>query len=129
MVCAAALAEPPAVQQYTRLAVAWFTVIGVYGFYVAWLVLGLVEGEMVRNGWDYAAAKEFIGAWHRIPTGVTSGIMGVGYWVYVLNVFLTILIARYVKTKPDGYLVKFAAVSAAALFVGTVQGVLQVHAR
>lgn len=104
----------------------WFTVIGVYGFYIAWLVLGLVEGEMVRSGWDYAAAKEFVGAWHRIPTGVTSGIMGVGYWTYVLNVFLTLWVARYVKNKADGYLLKFSAVSAAALFVGTVQGVVQV---
>ena len=104
----------------------WFTVIGVYGFYFAWLVLGLIEGEMVRQGWQYAAAKEYIGAWHRIPTGITSGIMGVGYWTYVLNVVLTIYVARFVKNKPDGYLVKFALVSALALFVGTVQGVLQV---
>ncbi len=104
----------------------WFTVIGVYGFYVSWLVLGLIEGEMVRQGWQYAAAKEYIGAWHRIPTGITSGIMGVGYWTYVLNVVLTIFVARFAKNKPDGYLVKFALVSALALFVGTVQGVLQV---
>ncbi len=104
----------------------WFTVIGVYGFYAAWLVLGLVEGEMVRQGWTYAAAKDYIGAWHRIPTGITSGIMGVGYWTYVLNVVLTVYVARFVKNKPDGYLVKFALVSALALFVGTVQGVMQV---
>lgn len=104
----------------------WFTIIGVYGFYFSWLVLGLVEGEMVRQGWQYAAAKEYIGAWHRIPTGVTSGIMGIGYWTYVLNVVLTVFVARFVKNKPDGYLVKFALVSALALFVGTVQGVLQV---
>lgn len=104
----------------------WFTLIGVYGFYASWLILGVIEGEMVRNGWDYAAAKEFMGAWHRIPTGITSGIMGVGYWTYVLNVFLTIWVARYVPNKPNGYLIKFSAVSALALFVGTVQGVLQV---
>lgn len=104
----------------------WFTVIGVYGFYVSWLVLGLVEGEMVRQGWQYAAAKEFVGVWHRIPTGVTSGIMGIGYWTYVLNVLLTVYVARFVKQKPDGFLMKFAVVSALALFVGTVQGVLQV---
>lgn len=109
----------------------WFTIIGVYGFYISWLVLGLIEGEMVRQGWQYPAAKEYIGAWHRIPTGITSGIMGIGYWTYVLNVALTIYVARFV-TRPkdaknhDGHLVKFAAVSASALFVGTVQGVLQV---
>ncbi|MEZ4664025.1 MAG: cbb3-type cytochrome c oxidase subunit I [Caldilineaceae bacterium] len=36
----------------------WFTVIGVFGFYLSWLILGLVEGHMVANGWDYMAAKE-----------------------------------------------------------------------
>lgn len=104
----------------------WFTLIGVYGFYLSWLALGLVEGEMVRQGWQYAAAKEYMGVWHRIPTGITSSIMGVGYWTYVANVLLTIYVARFVKNKPQGYLVKFAGVSALALFVGTVQGVLQV---
>jgi len=104
----------------------WFTVIGVFGFYLAWLILGIVEGNMVSHGWDYMAAKEALGAWHRLPTRLTSSIMGVGYWTYVLNVFLTVWSARYVVHKPFGYLTKFMLVSAAALFVGTVQGVLQV---
>lgn len=104
----------------------WFTLIGVFGFYLAWLLLGLVEGSMVRQGMDYMAAKEALGAWHRVPTRITSSIMGVGYWTYVLNVFLTAWAGRYVRHKPLGYLTKFAVVSAGALFVGTVQGVLQV---
>ncbi len=104
----------------------WFTLIGVFGFYLSWLVLGLVEGNMVRHGIDYMAAKEAVGAWHRVPTRITSSIMGVGYWTYVLNVFLTAWAGRYVKQKPYGYLTKFAVVSAGALFVGTVQGVMQV---
>lgn len=104
----------------------WFTVIGVFGFYLAWLVLGLVEGNLVSHGWDYMAAKEYLGAWHRVPTRITASIMGVGYWTYVLNVFLTVWAARFVKNKPLGYLNKFIVVSAAALFIGTVQGVLQV---
>ena len=104
----------------------WFTVIGVFGFYLAWLVLGLVEGAMVRQGWDYLAAKEAVGSWHSVPTRITSSIMGVGYWTYVLNVLLTAWVGRHVKVKPYGYLTKFAVVSAVALFVGTVQGVLQV---
>lgn len=104
----------------------WFTLIGVFGFYVAWLVLGLVEGNMVAHGMDYMAAKEALGAWHRVPTRITATIMGLGYWTYVLNVFLTAWAGRHVSRKPLGYLTKFAVVSAAALFVGTVQGVLQV---
>jgi len=104
----------------------WFTVIGVFGFYLSWMILGLVEGHMVANGWDYMAAKEAVGAWHRVPTRLTSSIMGIGYWTYVLNVGLTVGAARNVASKPQNYLTKFAAVSAGALFVGTVQGVLQV---
>ena len=104
----------------------WLTVIGVFGFYVAWLTLGLVEGNMVRHGWEYLAAKEALGKWHRIPTALTSTIMGFGYWSYVLNVFLTALAARSVRHKPLNYLTKFSLVSAGALFVGTVQGVIQV---
>ena len=104
----------------------WFTLIGVFGFYLSWLVLGLVEGSMVRHGMDYMAAKEALGAWHRVPTRMTSSIMGLGYWTYVLNTFLTVYAARNVLEKPFGYLSKFVVVSAGALFVGTVQGVLQV---
>jgi heme/copper-type cytochrome/quinol oxidase subunit 1 len=104
----------------------WFTVIGVFGFYLAWLVLGLIEGNMVAHGWDYVAAKEFLGKAHKLPTAITSGIMGLGYWTYVLNVFLTGFAARKVARKSLGYLTKFALVSAGALFIGTVQGVIQV---
>jgi heme/copper-type cytochrome/quinol oxidase subunit 1 len=104
----------------------WFTLIGVFGFYLAWLLLGLVEGRMVAQGMDYMAAKEVLGAWHRVPTRITASIMGVGYWTYVLNVFLTVWAGRHVRRQPFGYLTKFAVVSAAALFVGTVQGVIQV---
>jgi heme/copper-type cytochrome/quinol oxidase subunit 1 len=104
----------------------WFTVIGVFGFYLAWLVLGLVEGNMVRHGIDYTVAKDILGSAHRVPTRMTASIMGLGYWTYVLNVFLTLYVGRHVKVKPLGHLQKFIAVSAAALFVGTVQGVIQV---
>ncbi|MCB9458691.1 MAG: cbb3-type cytochrome c oxidase subunit I [Anaerolineaceae bacterium] len=104
----------------------WFTFIGVFGFYLAWLILGLVEGNLVRGGMEYLDAKAQIGSWHTVPTRITSSIMGVGYWTYVLNVFLTVWAAKKDSPKPLGYLTKFVVVSAGALFVGTVQGVLQV---
>jgi hypothetical protein len=52
--------------------------------------------------------------------------MGFGYWSYVFNVFLTVFAARHVAHKKHNYLTKFAVVSASALFIGTVQGVIQV---
>ena len=120
------LANRPLYSNTLASASFWFTLIGVFGFYLAWLILGLVEGNLVRGGMDYMAAKELIGAAHRVPTRMTASIMGVGYWTYVLNVFLTITAARNVEHKPHAHLLKFVGVSAAALFVGTVQGVIQV---
>ncbi len=104
----------------------WFTLIGLFGFYMAWIVLGLIEGSMVRNGWVYLAAKDYIGNWHKVPTAMTASLMGFGYWAYVLNTLLTAFASRDVQNKPLGYLTKFSVVSALGLFIGTVQGVIQV---
>ena len=104
----------------------WMTLTGLLGFYLAWLVLGLVEGQMVAHGWDYLAAKDFLGNWHKLPTGISASIMGMGYWTYVLNAFLTAIAARHVKVKPGGNIARFLLVAAGGLFIGTVQGVIQV---
>ena len=104
----------------------WMTLIGLLGFYLAWLVLGLVEGQMVANGWDYLAAKDALGNWHKLPTAISASIMGMGYWTYVVNAFLTVFASRFVKDRPTGNLARFLLVAAGGLFIGTVQGVIQV---
>ena len=104
----------------------WFTLVGLLGFYISWLVLGLVEGQMVAHGWDYLAAKDYLGNWHKLPTAISASIMGMGYWTYVLNAFLTAFAARFVKNKPAGNIARFLLVAAGGLFIGTVQGVIQV---
>ena len=104
----------------------WLTLLGLIGFYVAWLVLGLVEGQMVAHGWEYLAAKDYLGNWHKLPTAISASIMGMGYWTYVLNAFLTAFAARHVQNKPSGNLTRFLLVAAGGLFIGTVQGVIQV---
>jgi len=53
--------------------------------------------------------------------------MGLGYWCFATNVFVTVFQSRTVKVpKPQWHLWKFFATGAAALTVGTVQGVIQV---
>jgi hypothetical protein len=104
-----------------------FTALGVSGFYLAWLVLGIVEGSMVQNGIEYSAAKEAVGKWHSVPLKATGMLLGLGYWTYALNAVLTAWFAREVDgDKPHGHLIKFVVVGTVALTVGTVQGVLQV---
>lgn len=109
----------------------WCTLVGVFGFYGALTVLGYVEGNMVHQGWDYYVAKDYLGAWHKVPIIVFAATMGVGYWTFVTNVIMSY--RRWEKevkagraSNPEGYVLKFFVMSAIGLLIGTVQGVYQV---
>ena len=71
-------------------------------------------GRLVAHGWDYAAAKAHMGKWYKVPVGMGAGVMGLGYWCFAANVFLTIFQSRLVRVpKPSGHLWKFFATGAA----------------
>ena len=106
----------------------WFTAVGLLVFYVALIANGIAMGRLVSNGWDYEAAKLHMGKAYRVPVGIGAGVMGLGYWCFAANVFLTVFQARLVRVpKPSGHLWKFLVTGAAGLTVGTVQGVIQVQ--
>jgi hypothetical protein len=105
----------------------WFTAVGLLVFYVAFVGNGIAIGRLVAHGADYEAAKASMGKWYKVPVGIGAGVMGLGYWCFAANVFLTVFHARLVRVpKPSGHLWKFLATGAAGLTVGTVQGVIQV---
>jgi hypothetical protein len=106
----------------------WFTVIGLAVFYVSLIANGLAMGPLIEHGWTYPAAKAHMGQWYKAPTGMGAGVMGLGYWCFATNVLVTIFQSRLVHVeKPQWHLWKFFATGAAALTVGTVQGVIQVQ--
>jgi hypothetical protein len=106
----------------------WFTAIGLAIFYVSLIGNGIAMGSLIEHGWTYPAAKAHMGNWYKAPTGMGAGIMGLGYWCFATNVAVTIFQARLVRVpKPQWHLWKFFATGAAALTVGTVQGVIQVQ--
>ncbi len=112
----------------------WATVIGVFGFYIAMLSIGIYEGMMVHAGWAYDAARDWMGAWHKAPMALTAAVMGIGYWTFVTNVYVTVGQASGErKIWPDKgpsngemLLARFFVVGATGLLFGTVQGVYQV---
>ena len=105
----------------------WLTVAGAAGFYVSNVVLGLVFGQMSHDGIGYETAKPMLGALRTVPIAVSAGIMGVGYWTFTAEILLTVWAARKVAAKkPHGHLLKFFAIGGIGLFIGTVQGVIQV---
>src|SRR6184192_2702521 len=106
----------------------WFTAIGLAVFYVSLVGNGIAMGPLIEHGWTYPAAKAHMGQWYKVPTGMGAGVMGLGYWCFATNVMVTIFQSRLVKVpKPQWHLWKFFATGAAALTVGTVQGVIQVQ--
>jgi|GEM_PF-700301 len=106
----------------------WFTAVGLAIFYVSLIGNGIAIGRLVEHGWDYQLAKAHMGKWYKVPTGMGAGIMGLGYWCFAANVGLTVFQSRLVRVpKPQWHLWKFLATGAAALTVGTVQGVIQVQ--
>lgn len=112
----------------------WATLIGVFAFYCAMLALGLYEGAMVHAGWAYDAARDYMGAWHKMPMMFTGIIMGIGYWTYVTNVYMTVGRASGERkidpakgaSDAEFLLAKFLAVGATGLLFGTAQGVYQI---
>lgn len=106
----------------------WFTVVGLVVFYVSLIGNGIAMGPLIEHGWSYPAAKAHMGNWYKGPTGAGAGVMGLGYWCFATNVCVTIFQSRLVRVpKPHWHLWKFFATGAAALTVGTVQGVIQVQ--
>ncbi len=106
----------------------WFTVVGLLVFYVSLIGNGIAMGHLIEHGSTYPAAKEHLGRWYKVPTGMGAGVMGLGYWCFASNVALTIFQSRLVRVpKPQWHLWKYFATGAAALTVGTVQGVIQVQ--
>src|SRR5207253_1746752 len=106
----------------------WFTVVGLFVFYVSLIGNGIAIGRLVEHGWDYQLAKNHLGKWYKVPTGIGAGVMGLGYWCFATNVGVTIFQSRLLRfTRPQRHLWKFFATGAAALTVGTVQGVIQVQ--
>jgi hypothetical protein len=106
----------------------WFTVAGLAVFYVSLIGNGIAMGRLMEHGWSYPDAKAHLGNWYKVPTGMGAGVMGLGYWCFATNAIVTIFQSRLVRVpKPQWHLWKFFATGAAALTVGTVQGVIQVQ--
>src|SRR3954447_22645909 len=106
----------------------WFTAAGLAVFYVALIGDGIEMARLVHHGWTYPDAKAHLGKWYKVPVGMGAGVMGLGYWCFATNVFLTVFQSRLVRVpEASWHLWKFIAAGAAGLTVGTVQGVIQVQ--
>ena len=69
----------------------WLSTVGVLGFFLSLVTLGIAEGSMIHEGMTYAEALDVVGPVHHISIVTTAFLMGFGYWAFILNVLLTVV--------------------------------------
>src|SRR5947208_14705191 len=57
----------------------WFTVVGLFVFYVSLICNGIAIGRLVQHGSDYQLAKEHMGNSYKVPHGIGGGLVGLRY--------------------------------------------------
>ena len=65
----------------------WWTTIGIAGFYTTLLFFGITEGFMLLE--EPSRISE-IHHYYGIVISIVSTVMGVGFWVFFTNIFLTV---------------------------------------
>ncbi len=64
----------------------WWTAIGVSCFYSTLIVFGIIEGNLLLSE---PSAVPGVHHYYGLVVSVVSTVMGVGFWVFLVNVFLT----------------------------------------
>lgn len=65
----------------------WWTVIGISCFYTTLMVFGIWEGNLLLHDPDKVAE---VHRWYGPVISVVATAMGMGFWIYFANIFLTV---------------------------------------
>jgi len=65
---------------------------GVSMWYLSMVNLGLAEGNlMLAQGIGFHEAKDAMQPWHTLGFVIPATVMGIGHWLFIVNVYLTVL--------------------------------------
>lgn len=65
----------------------WWTTLGIAGFYSTLIIFGTFEGYLLLNEPERMAS---VHRYYGPIISVVSSVMGVGFWVFFANLFLTV---------------------------------------
>jgi len=65
----------------------WWTTIGAAGFYLILMVFGVIEGVLLL---DKSPEIDHVHQIYRSVVAVAASVMGIGLWIYLTNIILTI---------------------------------------
>ncbi len=65
----------------------WWTSLGIAGFYSTLMIFGILEGQALLN--DDLVLMDEIHSYYGRTIAIVSTGMGIGFWVYFANLFMT----------------------------------------
>jgi cbb3-type cytochrome oxidase subunit 1 len=65
----------------------WWTTIGALCFYLILMIFGAIEGVLLLNK---SPELDHVHQIYRSVVAVSASVMGIGLWIYLTNVILTI---------------------------------------
>jgi len=68
----------------------WWTTIGIAGFYTTLLTFGILEGRAMLSNPNNDDAVQAIHQYYGPIISVVATVMGIGFWTYFANIYLTI---------------------------------------
>jgi cbb3-type cytochrome oxidase subunit 1 len=84
------LGRPMYSARLSRLSL-WGMVTGVCMWYLSMVTLGWIEGNlMLGQGIGFLEAKEAVQPWHTVGFVIPATVMGLGHWLFIANVYLTV---------------------------------------
>jgi len=67
----------------------WWTAIGISGFYSTLMFFGIYEGLMLHDDSARTAQEHFHATYYPAMVSTVANVMGIGFWVFFFNVFMT----------------------------------------
>jgi cbb3-type cytochrome oxidase subunit 1 len=68
----------------------WWTTIGIACFYSTLMIFGILEGQALLANPHNNDAAQAIHAYYGPTISIAATILGIGFWVYFANLFLTL---------------------------------------
>jgi cytochrome c oxidase cbb3-type subunit 1 len=68
----------------------WWTTIGIAGFYSTLMIFGILEGLALLEQPGTTEAVDSIHRYYGPTISIVATVMGIGFWVYFINIFLTL---------------------------------------
>lgn len=72
----------------------WWTTLGLIAFYTTFMFFGIYEGMLMLDDSSRSSQEQFHATYYPAMISTVANIMGMGFWIFFFNVFMTFRKAR-----------------------------------